>query len=124
MTANVRIVTEQRPDVLRVPNAALRFRPPGVEADRPQRPGGGGSAQPGGRGPSGTPRATGVGMPGRVWIATPDGKAEAVAIRLGITDGTSTEVLEGPLKDKQEVIVGLSGTGAPKPTTPGGPRLL
>src|SRR6266545_1993815 len=29
MTANVRIVTDQKADVLRVPNAALRFRPPG-----------------------------------------------------------------------------------------------
>ncbi|MGA0794539.1 MAG: efflux RND transporter periplasmic adaptor subunit [Quisquiliibacterium sp.] len=29
MTANVRIVTETRKDVLKVPNAALRFRPPG-----------------------------------------------------------------------------------------------
>lgn len=28
MTANVRVVTDTRPDVLQVPNAALRFRPP------------------------------------------------------------------------------------------------
>ena len=32
LTANVRIVTTTRPDVLRVSNAALRFRPPGEEA--------------------------------------------------------------------------------------------
>jgi HlyD family secretion protein len=30
MTANVRIVTDQRDGVLKVPNAALRFRPPGA----------------------------------------------------------------------------------------------
>ena len=30
MTANVRIVTDTRNDVLKVPNAALRFRPPGA----------------------------------------------------------------------------------------------
>ena len=30
MTANVRIVTDQRDNVLKVPNAALRFRPAGV----------------------------------------------------------------------------------------------
>jgi len=29
MTANIRVVTEQRPNVLKVPNAALRFRPQG-----------------------------------------------------------------------------------------------
>ena len=32
MTANLRIETENRPDVLRVPNAALRWRPPSAEA--------------------------------------------------------------------------------------------
>ena len=32
MTANVRIVTDQRADVLKVPNAALRVRLPGVES--------------------------------------------------------------------------------------------
>lgn len=30
MTANLQVVTEDRPDVLRVPNAALRFRPAGA----------------------------------------------------------------------------------------------
>jgi len=32
MTANVRIIIEQKESVLQVPNAALRFRPPGMEA--------------------------------------------------------------------------------------------
>jgi HlyD family secretion protein len=37
MTATVRIVSDRRDDVLRVPNAALRYRPPGVaaQADEP-----------------------------------------------------------------------------------------
>ncbi len=34
MTANVRIVTDTRNDVLKVPNAALRFRPAGASAQR------------------------------------------------------------------------------------------
>ncbi len=34
MTANARIVSDAREDVLKVPNAALRFRPPGVAATR------------------------------------------------------------------------------------------
>ena len=33
MTANVRIVVDQKSSVLKVPNAALRFRPPGVKAE-------------------------------------------------------------------------------------------
>ena len=147
MTANVRIVTERKEDVLRVPNAALRFRPPGVEAEqRTQRPGpgapGGGPGAPGGaRGaPGGVPVGPGAGAqggrggqgggrggpgtPGRVWVVGADGRPEAVQIRLGITDGTNTEVLEGPLKDRQDVIVGTAGAGAPRPATPGGPRLM
>src|SRR5262252_3578540 len=35
MTANIKVVTDHRDNVLQVPNAALRFRPPGVEADAP-----------------------------------------------------------------------------------------
>jgi HlyD family secretion protein len=51
MTANVRIVSDARESVLKVPNAALRYRPPGVAATKdaevaapaaPTGPGGGG----------------------------------------------------------------------------------
>lgn len=53
MTANVRIVTERRDNVLRVPNAALRFKPPQeiVIAPEPGGPGGGGRS----RGDGGAP---------------------------------------------------------------------
>ena len=129
MTANVRIVTERKEDVLRVPNAALRFRPAGIEVDRTQRSGGGpggggpgGGSPTGGRGAPGSARGGGPGLPGRVFIVGADGKPEAVQIRLGITDGTNTEVVEGPLQDKQEVIVGA--TTSPRPAAaPPGPRL-
>jgi HlyD family secretion protein len=134
MTANVRIVTDRKEDALRVPNAALRFRPPGVEVDRTQRPGGGpggggpggggpgGGGPGGGRGAPGSGRGGGPGLPGRVFIVGANGKPEAVQVRLGITDGTNTEVVEGPLKDQQEVIVGA--TTSPRPTAaPPGPRL-
>jgi HlyD family secretion protein len=44
MTANVRIVVDSRQNVLRIPNAALRFRPPGAAdappAERARAPGG------------------------------------------------------------------------------------
>jgi len=53
---------------------------------------------------------------GRVYVVDPDGKPRAVAVRLGITDGTSTEVLGGDLKDGQEVLIGIGASG------PGGSR--
>ncbi len=109
--------------MLRVPNAALRFRPAGVEVDRSQRSGGapGGGGPGGARGAPGSGRGGGPGLPGRVFILGADGKPEAVQIRLGITDGTNTEVVEGPLKDTQQVIVGATTSPRP-PTAPPGPR--
>ncbi|MBI4637201.1 MAG: efflux RND transporter periplasmic adaptor subunit [Candidatus Rokubacteria bacterium] len=64
------------------------------------------------------------GTPGRVWIAGPDGKPKAVALTLGISDGTSTEVLQGEVGEGQELIVGIAG-GAPAGPGGGttGPRL-
>jgi HlyD family secretion protein len=208
MTTNVRVVVESRADILKVPNAALRFRPAGEEpAPRPsvatppgqpggdRRPGGGlasledtrerlgrelrlteeqqknlepilqearaafmglARVEPQQRRaagsrireearqkiralltpdqqalydqlPAGQPaRAGTAGLTGRVWILGPEGKPRAVPLRLGISDGTYTEVLEGDLKDGQDLIIGTvglggSGAGASSPSA-GGPR--
>ena len=43
MTANVKLVVAQKPSALKVPNAALRFRPPGAEAATPGAPVAGGA---------------------------------------------------------------------------------
>ena len=53
MTANLQVVTEDRPDALRVPNAALRFRPAGAAGAAPAGSGTGPVALPdaGERGP-------------------------------------------------------------------------
>ena len=201
MTANVRVTIEARPDVLKVPNPALRFRPPGEEpTPRPTAPGPGQPVErrPGGGLPTleetrerlirdlkltddqqkqlepilqesrtafmglarvepkqrraaatrireetrqkirailtpaqqtlydqlpvGQPARAGAGgAAGRVFLLDQDGKPKSVSLRLGITDGTYTEVLEGDLKDGQEVIVGTaSGSAAgARPAAPG-----
>lgn len=111
MTANVRILIEQKENVMQVPNAALRFRPPGVEAterERPARPSGGGRA-------AGPPA-------GRVWIVGTDGKPTAVPLQLGIGDGTYTEVAKGDLKEGEQVIIGLAMPGE-RPQTGSAPRI-
>jgi HlyD family secretion protein len=198
MTANVKLVVAQKPDALKVPNAALRFRPAGVEAP-PAGPASGGT--PGGA-PSGGPPSieqirerlvTGLGLSeeqqkkldpilqagreqfralqglpeaerrskaqkireaqrarirelltdgqkarydemtvaagearsgaaGRVWVVGPDGKAAAVALTLGLSDGASTEVLRGDLREGQDVIVGTATGRGPQPQQ-GAPRL-
>ncbi len=107
MTANVRIVVDHKPSALKIPNAALRFRPPGPAspeaslASRPQSPHAGG------------PRERSA---AKVWILGADGKPSPVPLAIGITDGTFTEVLEGNLKEGQELIVG----GSERPARPQG----
>jgi HlyD family secretion protein len=96
MTANVTFVYAEKDDVLKVPNAALRFRPP---------PGFGGAAPgargEGGAGPAGPDRRT-------VYVLR-DGSPAPVRVRTGISDGSSTEVVEGDLRPGDRAITDASG---------------
>src|SRR5919201_6874714 len=47
MTANVKLVVAEKPSVLKVPNSALRFRPPGAEPEGPTAAAGSGTRGPG-----------------------------------------------------------------------------
>ena len=63
---------------------------------------------------------------GRVWIAGPDGKPQPVQVRLGLTDGSATELLGNDLKEGQEVLVSVAlaaGKSAAPASAPRGPRL-
>ena len=71
-------------------------------------------AQDGGLGAGGTPA--------RVYVAGPDGKPRAVAIMVGLSDGTYSEVVSGDLKEGQDVFVGTA-SGAPSRSSTGAPRL-
>jgi HlyD family secretion protein len=98
MTANVSIITAEKNNVLAVPNAALRFRPPEkadatkkasepkpLEAKEPDRKG------PERKGPA-------------VWRLE-NNKPKRISITVGISDGSNTEVASGELKTGDEVIV-------------------
>jgi HlyD family secretion protein len=69
MTANVKLAYAEKADVLKIPNAALRFRPPGVEGG----PVGGGSGGPGGRGGAGAAALGGSRSPGEPGAAGREG---------------------------------------------------
>lgn len=112
MTANLSVMVATRADVLKVPNAALRFRLPNQGAETAAR-------RPATR--SGAP-AEQPGLPGRVYVLDAGGQPVALALRLGISDGNMTEVLAGDLKEGQSVIVGGGTPAAARPT--GGPRLF
>jgi HlyD family secretion protein len=201
MTANVKLVVAQKPSALKVPNAALRFRPAGIEAPTPSAPAAGGAAS--GAGSVGSPSAEQIrdrlvkglnlsddqqkklepilqesdeqrrglqwlpdaerrskaqkireaqrarireiltdeqkprydemaasagearsGTAGRVWVIGPDGKPAAISLTLGLSDGASTEVLRGDVREGQDVIVGSAGgSGRGAQPQQGAPRL-
>jgi HlyD family secretion protein len=211
MTANVRIVTAQKDSALKVPNAALRFRPPGAAEEKkpavavtPAPTSGPGASSGGGGGGGGglgqlrerltselkldadqqgkveaifagmrekfmavrdlpeaeksraqernraeirekisallTPeqktryeemasesqaaRAGGGGGSGRIWIVGEDGSPKAVSVRLGLTDGSMTEIVTDEIKEGSEAIVGQQTANTAKPAGTPGPRLF
>jgi len=123
MTANVRIVTDQKDGVLKIPNASLRFRPPGADTGPPAP--GAGAAPRAASSPSGKPASSAarVGLPGEVWVLAADGSPRAVSVQVGISDGFFTEVISGDLKDNQPVIVGIESTDTKAGPAPGGRSL-
>jgi HlyD family secretion protein len=192
MTANVRIVVDSRANVLKVPNAALRWRPAGAAdtktaPDAPAQRAGGQAVQEFRQRlvdelkPSDAQRAQlddifaesrqkfarlrdmkgeserrremerirsetnariaeilapeqkpawerllaesgtrGQASAGRVWILEAS-QPKAVAVRLGLTDGTTTELVQSPLAEGAEVIVGTQdGRGGKNEPAGGG----
>lgn len=168
MTANVSIIVAQRNNALKIPNAALRFRPPEAIAaelktntlmatTEGQRPGGGGGGGGEGRGGGqgqgrpGAVRQGGAGGGGgerrgertaggepsltphrppserqlvRTIYVLPktktgdpaDVKPQPVQIRVGISDGMNTEVVQG-LEEGAQVVTGiLSEGGSSRPS--------
>lgn len=193
MTANVRIEVDRREDALRVPNAALRFRPPGTGP----APAGAAQGAPQGGGASRgeaererlakelgldaaqqaqleaiqretrekiraldaadpeerrkqaerlraesrariaamlrpeqraryEERTAGGGRAGagaRVWVLDAGGKPRAVAVRVGLTDGTYSELLSGDgLREGSEVIVASADSEKARPGVLRAPR--
>ena len=106
MTANVSIIITTRQDVLRITNAALRFRMSDRAAEG-RTPGAGAEK----KGPA-------------VWVLE-NNKPKRISITPGISDGTYTEVSAGDLKEGQQVIVESLKKGArPATGAPAGPRMF
>jgi len=142
MTANVSIILAERTNVLKIPNAALRFHPPeapptptttNTAAARPAAAPG----SPAPRDPHAEP-APGPGakpdrrntrtvyvLPARQGDAGEPPKPKQVTIEVGISDGISTEVLTG-LGEQDQVVIGVvlaeGGAKAPTANPFGGPR--
>jgi HlyD family secretion protein len=106
MTANLRLLVARKEDVLKVPNAALRFRlPDAPAASEEAKRRGQAKTQPG--------------LPGRVFVLDDDGSPQPLSVRIGISDGQMTEILSGDVAEGAKVV---TGGGAPAPRTT--PRLF
>ncbi|MBP2682939.1 MAG: efflux transporter, family, subunit [Deltaproteobacteria bacterium] len=116
MTANVSIEVKKYGNVLKIPNAALRYRP---------------TAKAGEAGAGGKTRGNELSKkPGsqRVYTLGKDGKPVPVGVKTGVSNGTFTVLLEGDLKEGDLLITGetqgkkASGSGSPPGMGMGGFR--
>lgn len=138
MTANLNIAVARKENVLQVPSAALRFTPPGMEEKPGNRERGAETAASANGGGSGEIAARGAGdsaggrqdgrkrdrTKGRVHILTM-GKPTPVEVRVGLSDGSRTEI-EANLEPGMEVLTGVESgkAGAAAQSSPFGmPRV-
>src|SRR5262245_48581237 len=108
MTAAVTIETGRADDVLKVPNAALRFTPAGTGGARRARSGGSGSSA------RDDERSA-------VWVLA-ENQPVRVPVKTGISDGRDTAILDGDLTPGTSVVTGSPTTVTPT-TTPTSPLL-
>jgi HlyD family secretion protein len=107
MTANVTVVFDERPAALAVSNAALRFRAP------PSMVGSGGSAVSSDRRPrSGAAAASADPNESRALWVMRGGSAQGVLVHTGLSDGNVTEIIDGDLKEGDQVVVDMTGAEA------------
>ncbi|HSP64413.1 MAG TPA: efflux RND transporter periplasmic adaptor subunit [Pyrinomonadaceae bacterium] len=139
MTANLTITIDERNNVLKVPNSALRFTPQDATGQKPGTNTGAGNSNGQGRRRQQTDNANGADnsaspQPGEsrfassnapvlagqtrlVWVLGADGKPQSRRIKVGLTDGTATEVVEGNLQEGEMVITGQTLSSANKAQT-------
>lgn len=88
MTAQSRIILDQRTDVVRVPVQALRYSPRGITP--------------------GSAAATANGDQVQIWVLR-DGKPVPFSVALGLDDDSFVEIVAGDIKPGDQVIIGEQG---------------
>jgi HlyD family secretion protein len=129
MTANVSVIIAERNSVLKIPNSALRFRPPEIAGAKTNavattnfvsssgsgesRRSGGGGGRRGGREGGGRPSGERQSTRTIYLLGGNKDKPELkpAQIKAGISDSIYTEVVEG-LKEDDQIVTGLLQTEA------------
>lgn len=138
MTAYVTIPVDSASDALKIPNGALRYKPEIPEAERkalfakfnvadpsPGATTGAGAARGQGGGNAGA-RTAGPrpvrNDSGVVWKLLPNKTLQPVAVKIGVTDFTFTEMKEGTLQPGDILVIGQwsgqSASNGPRQTSP------
>jgi len=92
MTANISIISAHREGVLKIPLAALRFRPADANGDGPSRERDGA-----------TPKLCDP----QIWVRTNDTSLQPVRIQAGVSNETDFELLNGSLSEGDQVVIGI-----------------
>ena len=104
MTANVRIVTDTFEDALKVPNAAIRFRPPQSSDDKPAKS----------RRGEGDKSGRGNGRPdpssSTIYVLK-NGELKAIPVKTGASDGKMVQITGEGVTEGLEVVTGIKGEG-------------
>jgi HlyD family secretion protein len=93
MTANVKILVDERKNVLKIPNAALRFRPPENSTVHASSHGGW------------------RGRTQQIYFTDKDGTLLPIAVQTGLSDGNFTEVSSPDLREGMQVAIAEPGRG-------------
>jgi HlyD family secretion protein len=112
MTASLSLITAQRDNVLKVPLAALRFRPLSTHKD--------GTKDGASRRPSpapGAPKEQKNEDTRQVWRQTNGKELVAVPVHIGISDETAAELLDDTLQEGDEILIGTRSDTANAPET-------
>ena len=130
MTANVKVVVDKRDNILKIPNAALRFRMPIAGSQEKSGPPGMGASPMGSIGSLGASRYANTGQrqtssswggQRKVWVLENGKTPVQKTIRVGVSDGNATEVLidgdgGATLKSGDLVIVGIASKNGSNPS--------
>lgn len=117
MTASLSVVTAQREDVLKIPQAALRFSPPSQRKNGTSPESEMNDSRPQAR----TKSDKKPGEPPQVWMQSPGHELTAVPVQTGISDETFAELVTGNLKEGDVVVTGVRTVreDMPQTTLPG-----